>query len=408
MTSTTRKTASAGLIIAVLALLSIFPPLATDMYLSGMDQIADALGASSAAVELSLSLFFLGLCVGQLFMGPIIDGYGRKVPLLIGVGVFTLTAIGLLLVSNVIAFNGLRVIQAMGACAGMVVGRAMVSDLYEGRQAAKTMSVLVMLMTIGPIISPFLGSLLVSWSGWRAVFYTMVVVGVVAAALAQIVLPESLPKEQRGEKAVRNAFSGYGRLLRSAQFCVPTIVTSLVQAAMFAFITASAGVFKGFYGLDNITYGIMFGVVALALVVFSHANTWFLNWFAPEKLINVGLPVFVVMAALLFVIRGVDNMWVFIVPLWVAIGFVGLLSANLMSVSMEAARGSAGVGSALIGACQFGVAFLCSSGVALIDADDATPMAFGILVPAVLALLIWFGGMILGISGRATTKNEQA
>lgn len=403
MEKTAIKRPPYALLVSVLALLSVFPPVATDMYLSAMDQIAESFGVGEGAVELSLSLFFFGLCIGQLILGPLIDAYGRKGPLLAGAVIFTVSSIGLLLTDNIVIFNCLRVFQAVGACAGMVVGRAMVTDLYEGRMVAKTMTILVMLMTLGPVIAPFAGSLfLLAW-GWQSVFIAMVVLGFLAGGLGAGVLPETLPHAHRGEAPFKAAFKGYGQLLVNPAFILPALVASLIQAAMFAFITGSSGVFKGIFGLSNMQYGILFGVVAAALVIFSQVNNWLLNRFEPVDLISRLLPVFVIFAAALYLVSGTSNMFVLLVPLWLSIGFVGLLSANAMSVAMEAARGRAGIGSALMGACQFGMAFLCSSAVAVMEADDASPLALGILVPSALALLVWFVG---GVGRRAAPSGE--
>ncbi|MBT9386687.1 multidrug effflux MFS transporter [Pseudooceanicola sp. CBS1P-1] len=377
------------LITAVLALLSVFPPVATDMYLSAMGDLSEALNASASATEMSLSLFFLGLCVGQLIMGPLIDGYGRKGPLLVGAALFTLTSVGLLVVRDVTVFNTLRVLQAIGACAGMVVGRAVVNDLMEGRAAAKMMTVLVMLMTIGPIASPFLGSLLLTAFGWQSIFVAMVLVGAVALVLAKVILPETLPAEARTPAPFRAAFGRTGELLRRPGFLSVALIAALVQGAMFAFITGSSGIFQGVFGLGSMEYGLVFALVAVALVVFGQLNSLLLNRYEPRRIVSVGLPVFVLAGVALLVVSGTSQLWVYVVPLWVAIGMVGLLSANAMSIAMESGRGAAGLASALVGAIQFGVAFLDSSAVAMAGSDRTLPMTLGILLPGALALLLW-------------------
>ncbi len=188
-TFTPRKAAG---ITAVLGLLSLFPPLATDMYLAGLGDIAEALHTGERATDLSLSIFFLGLCLGQFIVGPQIDSWGRKRPLLAATALFIVTSLALILVQDIIAFNALRFLRALGACGGMVVGRAVVNDLYEGRQAEKVMTILVMLLTIGPIVSPTLGSLLLEAFGWRSIFIVMMVVGMIAFILSVIVMSETL------------------------------------------------------------------------------------------------------------------------------------------------------------------------------------------------------------------------
>lgn len=378
-----------AMITGVLALLALFPPVATDMYLSAMGDVAQALNASPAATELSLSVFFLGLCIGQLVMGPLIDGFGRKTPLLAGTLLFTLTSAGLLLVQDVVTFNILRFFQAFGACAGMVVGRAMINDLYTGREAAQKMTVLVMLMTLGPVISPFLGAVLVTGFGWRAIFVAMVLIGAVSLLLAKTVLPETLVPEKRAASPFSSAFGTVRRLLSRSGFVWPALAAACVQGALFAFITGSSGVFQGAFGLSKLEYGLLFAGVAAALGLFGHINSRLLKRFDPAQIVRIGLPIFVLAAFALFTVSGTETIWLLVMPLWVSIGMVGLLSANVISIAMDAAPGVAGIGSALLGGLQFAVAFAVSALVALGSSATAMPMAAGILIPALLAALFW-------------------
>lgn len=393
MTGTTATTPPTGLrgalVLSVLALLSIFPPLATDMYLSAMGDLARALNASAAATELSLSLFFLGLCLGQLLIGPLIDAFGRKGPLLAGVALYAATSAGLLLVADVVPFNALRFLQAIGACAGMVVGRAIVMDLWSGRQAAKALTVLVMLMTLGPILSPFLGSLLLTAFGWRSIFVAMVLVGVLALGLTVLAIPETLPRARRSPGAIRGALGHFGTLATRPRFLLPTLVAALIQAPMFAFITASSGVFQGGFGLSSQAYGLLFGLIASALVVAGRLNGSLLNRFDPRQIMWAGLPVFLIAALVLLTVSGTDRIWVLVPPLWIALGAVGLLSANAMTLAMEGSPEAAGLGSAGIGAVQFAIAFATSSLVALAGTATALPMAVAIFLCAVLATGLW-------------------
>ena len=379
----------AAAITAVLGMLSLFPPLATDMYLAAMGDLAASMKASHSAAELSLSIFFLGLCIGQLVMGPLSDGYGRKVPLLLGTAVFTATSIALPLIGDITLFNMVRFVQAIGASAGMVVGRAVVRDLYDGQRAAKVMTVLVMLLTIGPIVSPTLGSLLLEVFGWRAIFYTMALVSVVALVASQLILPETLAVSKRASHPFRMGASTAGTLLSRRAFLVPALTAGLVQAGMFAFITGSSGVFQGVFGLSSLQYGLVFALVAAALVVFGRVNTRLLDHFTLGQIIRFVLPAHVAATLVLTLLSDVSSIWLFIAPLWLAIGLVGLLSANAMSIAMGAAREGAGIGSALLGAIQFGIAFSVSSCVALGGSDTPLPMALGLLLPSVLATVLW-------------------
>ncbi|MFU1478553.1 multidrug effflux MFS transporter [Roseovarius sp. C7] len=370
---------------AVLGLLSLFPPLATDMYLAAMGDLAEAMNATHAATELSLSLFFLGLCLGQLIMGPLIDGLGRKLPLLVGTALFALATVGLLLVDNIVYFNALRVLQAIGACAGMVVGRAIVNDLYQGREAAKVMTLLVMLLTLGPIVSPTLGSLLLEAFGWRAIFVTMLGISLVALVLSQRIIPETLPPEARAARPFRSGAATAAKLLRRRRFVIPVLIAGLVQGGLFAFITGSSGVFQGVFGLSAIQYGLLFAVIAAALMLFGQLNRRLLDHASPARILRLGLPVHAAVALVLTLLSGTETLGLYVAPLWLAIGMVGLLSANAMSLAMEAARDGAEIGSALLGAVQFGIAFTVSACVALGGTDNALPMSLGLLLPTLLA-----------------------
>ena len=377
---------------ATLGLLSLFPPLATDMYLAALGDLATSMNATHTAAELSLSIFFLGLCFGQILIGPLTDTYGRKAPLSIGTVLFTSTSIALPLVSDIAVFNALRFIQAIGASAGMVVGRAIVKDLYEGRQAAKVMTILVMLLTIGPIVSPTMGSLLLEAFGWRSIFVTMALISFVALVLSVVILPETLAAEDRQTRPLHNGLRAAGLPLSQGRFVTMALVSGLIQGGMFAFITGSSGVFQGIFGLSSIGFGIMFAVIATALIIFGRINSLLLNHFSPEKILTAVLPLFVASTLVLTLVSSSTSLWVFAIPLWISIGLVGLLSANAMAIAMELTEAGAGMGSALLGAIQFAIAFAVSTSVAIGGTATALPMSLGLLIPAVVATALFFAG----------------
>jgi len=380
----------AAAVTAVLGLLSLFPPLATDMYLAALGDLAVSLQASHTAVEFSLSIFFLGLCVGQLLVGMLTDAYGRKMPLLVGTALFTMTSIALPLVKDVNLFNALRFVQAIGASAGMVVGRAVVKDLYSGQRAAQVMTVVVMLLTIGPIVSPTLGSILLGAFGWQSIFAVMALVSVIAFTLALLVLPETLPLEKRKSQPFANGLRTAGMLLSLRGFVIMALVAGFAQGGMFAFITGSSGVFQGVFGLSATGFGMMFAFIAAALIVFGRVNGILLNRFSPWQILKVGLPCFIASALCLTLLSGTQTLWVFVLPLWITIGMIGLLSANAMSITMELADAGAGMGSALLGAIQFAIAFSVSSCVAIGGTATTLPMSLGLLAPAIIATSLFF------------------
>jgi len=395
----------AAALTGILGLLSLFPPLATDMYLAGLGDLASSMNASHTAAEFSLSIFFLGLCFGQLLIGPLSDAYGRKRPLLLGTALFIATSIALPLMNDIALFNALRFVQAIGASAGMVVGRAIVKDLYEGRRAAQVMTVLVMLLTIGPIVSPTLGSLLLEAFGWKSIFATMAAISTVAFILSLMILPETLPAANRKTRPLVNGARAAVMLLSQRKFVTMALVAGCVQGGMFAFITGSSGVFRGIFGLSALNFGIMFAVIAVALIIFGKINGALLNKNSPERILTVGLPCFVASTLILALMSGTQSLWILAIPLWISIGMVGLLSANAMAITMELAAEGAGMGSALLGAIQFAIAFTVSSCVALgTGATTALPLALGLLIPASIATFLFF---VFGNSAQRAAPGDE-
>lgn len=217
----------------------------------------------------------------------------------------------------------------------------------------------------------------------------MVVIGIIALILSNFVIHETLALEKRTQKPFKEAYNNTLILLRQHNFLFPTLVASFIQAGMFSFITGSSGVFQGIYHLNALNYGIAFAAIAISLFVFGHLNKKLLDIYQPKQILMIGLPIYVVMAFITTMVSGTDNIWFYVIPLWFTIGFVSLLSANAIALAMGAANERAGMGSALLGVLQFGIAFIVSSCVALSGTDSALPMSLGILLPAVMAFILW-------------------
>jgi DHA1 family bicyclomycin/chloramphenicol resistance-like MFS transporter len=211
-----------------------------------------------------------------------------------------------------------------------------------------------------------------------------------------VVLPETLPASARKARPLIDGARAAGMLLSQRRFVVMALVSGFVQGGMFAFITGSSGVFQGIFGLSALEFGIMFAVIAAALIIFGKVNGVLLNRYNTTQILTAGLPVFVASTVVLASVSSTQSLWVFVLPLWISIGMVGLLSANAMSITMELSGKGAGMGSALLGAVQFAVAFTVSTCVALGGTDTALPMALGLFIPASFATILFFalGGRV--------------
>ncbi len=371
-------------------MLTAFAPFATDMYLPGFGQMALAFHTDNGRIESTLSAFFLGLALGQALYGPLIDRFGRRVPLLIGVGLFIATTIGCLLTRDISVFTALRVVQAIGGCAGMVIGRAIVSDLFDSSESARVLSLLLMLVTLAPIVAPLLGGWILIIAGWQAIFVFMLVFALICGVLVWFHVPETLPSSRRTPLRLSQVMRTYGELCRRPAFIVPTLVGGLAQACMFAFITGSPFVFMGLFDVGEQQYGWLFGLNALGVVACAQANRIGLRRWPVQKLLGAALCLNLVAGLALVASAQTSHLVVLMVPLWVAIASLGFIGGNAAAVAMDASGEHAGSGSALIGTLQFGCAFLVSSLVAAAQNGTAYPMALAIAAAGLLATVLWF------------------
>ena len=386
----TIRTLPAGRIIAILGMLAAFAPFATDMYLPGFHLMAEHFGVAEGGIEVTLSVFFLGMAIGQAIYGPLIDRFGRRIPLLVGIGIFVATTVLCLMTSDISVFTGLRFLQAVGGCAGMIVGRAIVSDLFDAGESARALSLLMAVMTLAPILAPILGGFIIAHVGWKAVFLFMLAYGLLCAALVWFFVPETLSPENRRIENLSGIFLTWLSLIADRAFIVPALVGGLAQACMFAFITGSPFVFINLHGASAQTYGWLFALIACALIVSTQINRAALRRKSPAYLLGAALILNVVagIGAVLAVATG--SLIVLLVPLWFAIGGLGFIGANAAAIAMRASGRHSGSGSSLIGVLQFGCAFIVSSLVAATQNGTAYPMTMAIAGCGISATLLWF------------------
>ncbi|MGH2340682.1 multidrug effflux MFS transporter [Segnochrobactraceae bacterium EtOH-i3] len=376
-------------IIPVLGMLAAFAPMATDMYLPAFHQMEAWFHVPVGGVEGTLSIFFLGLAAGQAIYGPLIDRVGRRGPLLAGIALYVLATIACLLTDDIGLFTTFRFLQAMGGCAGMIIGRAIIRDLFDARESARALSLLMAVMTLAPILAPILGGFLVSHGPWQLVFYAMLAFGLICAGLVWLFIPETLAPEHRQRHGLGGILKVWAGLVSDRRFIVPALVGGLAQACMFAFITGSPFVFMGLHGASAQAYGGLFALIAAALIVGANLNARLLRHHAPERLLGLALGLNVVAGLATVLAAGSGSLVGLLVPLWFAIGALGFTTANAAAVALAATGRHPGSGSSLIGMAQFGIAFAVSSLVAASQNGTAYPMTVAIAGCGALAFLLW-------------------
>jgi DHA1 family bicyclomycin/chloramphenicol resistance-like MFS transporter len=375
---------------AVLGLLSAIGPFAIDMYLPALPSIGQSLGATMGAVQASLMVFFIALGLGQLVYGPASDMLGRKAPLYFSLTLFAFGSVGCALATDVQTLILLRFIQGLGASAGMVIPRAVVRDMHTGVDAARLMSMLMLVFSVSPILAPLAGSFLIEFFGWRSVFWAVTVIAVVGLVILFTSLQETRPAAQRAGSSVRGALKAYGELLRDAHFLGLVFIGAFGMASFFSFLANSPFVMIDHYGLSPRQYSMAFAVNAASFIGVSQFTGKLASRFGLIKLVKFSVGGYAAVMTLLLLqnLWGVDRLDVLIVLMLIGFGFLGLVIPTASVLALEAHGAIAGTASALLGTLQFLTGALVMAVVGQFVDGSARPMVIGIALCSLVALAI--------------------
>ncbi|MDG2965658.1 multidrug effflux MFS transporter [Pseudomonas extremaustralis] len=372
----------------LLGLITAVGPFAIDIYLPALPTLGTSLGASPAAVQMSLTVFFMIVGVCQLFYGPISDVFGRKPPIYAGLVIFAVGSVGCALAPSIEVLIGFRALQAFGACAGMVIPRAIVRDLYTGHEAARLMALLMLVMSVSPILAPLAGSLVISLWSWREVFAVLAVVAVACLVMTILQLPETHPAERRMNKTLGTAFGSYGALLRDPVFTGLSVVSGFGLATFFVFIGSAPFVYIEHYGLTPTQFSLGFALNAASFFAMSQLTARLSARFGLAPLIRWSVvAVVAIMALLAATTLWVDSLPVMMTLLFIGFGFLGLLLPAAGVLSLEDHGAVAGSASALLGAIQMITAAASMTLVGVFADHTPAPMLIGIALCAIAAML---------------------
>jgi DHA1 family bicyclomycin/chloramphenicol resistance-like MFS transporter len=358
---------------SLLGLFIAVGPAATDMYLPAFPAVEATFGTAPGTAQLTLATWFAGLAVGQITQGTLSDRFGRRIPLMVGFFVFTLSTIGCALAPSLTALAIFRAIAAFGASAGMVIARAVVRDLSEGQAAAIMMSRLVLVMGVAPILAPTIGGAILAFAHWRVIFWILAIYGTACVITAWKVLPETLPPDRRTHLSFAGQMSRYVMIVREKTFLTHAIMGGCSTFCMFAYLSGCSPVFEDGFVLNPSQFALIFGLCAVSLVICSQLNARLLPRFglsfmltAVARISCCGTLVLVLVA-----FSGIHVLWAVVAPLVVVIGCQGFNNANSTAGALSRHAGHAGAASALMGTFQFSLG--ASSGVLVGLLTDGTP-----------------------------------
>jgi DHA1 family bicyclomycin/chloramphenicol resistance-like MFS transporter len=375
----------------VLALggLSTFGPLALDLYLPALPRLTDDLHASQASAQLSLSVCMIGLAAGQLLVGPVTDRVGRRVPLLVGVALFAVTAGLCAIAPSIGPLLVLRLLGGLAGGAGIVIARAMVRDLYGGVVAAKVFALLILVSGTAPIVAPVIGGQLLRITDWRGLFGALAAIGVLLFATA-LTQRETLPVDRRRAHGLRGMSRVLREVVRDRTFLVPALVQGLGMCGMFVYIAMGSFVLQGGYGLDAQLYALVFAVNAAGIVLAGKLSGMYVERAGPRLLLAVGVVVLVLAAVAMVVgVLVSRSVWALLPALFVLVAAGGLIMPNATALALEGQGNAAGTGSAVVGLAQFGFGAVVPP---LASLGGVTPlvMVVTILATSAAAALVLF------------------
>jgi DHA1 family bicyclomycin/chloramphenicol resistance-like MFS transporter len=360
------------------------------MYLPAMPGMADDLHTSTLQVQLTLTVFVVGLALGQVVVGPLSDAWGRRRPLLAGVALYVAGSLWCALAPTVGWLLAGRVLQSLGAAAGAVLARAVVRDLYQGTAMTRFFSTMMVINGVAPIVAPVIGGQLLTFTTWRAVFLVLAGIGAVLLVAVILTLPESLPDERRAPADVRATLRTFRMLGTDRHYLRYVLSAALMFAAVFAYISGSSFVLQDFYGLTAQQFSVVFGVNGLGIVVFGQLNGLLVGRVADEHtLLRVSLVVAVAGSAgvLACAVAGLP-LPLLLVFLFLLVSMLGIVLANTTSLALAGHGSAAGSAASLQGLLQFLIGSLAASAMGVGGA--VTPVAMGItmVVCSVAALAV--------------------
>lgn len=376
-------------ILLILGALSAFGPLAIDMYLPAFPAIGLALNADAEQVQLSLSVYFLGLASGQLFYGPLADRFGRRWPLLIGIALFCLASFACAMAPTLEWLLVARFAQALGGCAGMVVTRAVVRDLCAPIDAAKAFSQLMLIMGVAPILAPLAGGAMLKVAGWPSIFWFLTAFSALFALAVYFFLPETLPDDVPAAR-LSSALGRYLGLLREPVFMFHSLTGGVAMAGMFAYIAGSPYIFIELYQLSVDHYAWLFGANAAGFILFAQLNSRLLRNNTPLSLLKgtTGVYLAATVSLLLVALSQSPNIWLFLPPLFCSVAVISLVIPNASACALAGHGHQAGVASALMGTMQFAIAGLTSAMVGVLHDGTNVPMTLVMAGCGVLTVIM--------------------
>jgi MFS transporter, DHA1 family, multidrug resistance protein len=376
-------------IIVLLGALCVVTPFAIDMYLPAFSTIAAEYGTTTPAISLSLSTYFVGFALGQLFYGPLLDRFGRKRPLYLGLSVYILCSIGCAVAVNLRAFVALRFLEALGGCVAQVGAIAMVRDFFPVKESAKIFSLLFLMIGVSPLLAPTIGSLLIAGAGWRWIFVLLAAIAFIILAVTFLLLPEGHQPDHSISLRPGPLLGGFWDILKQPQFITYTLAGAFSFAGLFAFVAGSPILFMDHFHMGTKAFGIVFAVLVMGFIGGNQINVFLVRRFTSQQIFLAALVLQVLTGAFFFagMLSHIVGLRSTLVLFFVFLSCIGLTYPNSAALALAPFSRHAGRASALLGCIQTGTGALISMGIGVLGANSVVSLLSFTTLVALAVLL---------------------
>jgi DHA1 family bicyclomycin/chloramphenicol resistance-like MFS transporter len=365
------------IIILILGALSTVSPFSIDMYLPAFSQIAEDFGTTPARVSLSVTSYFIGLAIGQMIYGPLLDRFGRKKPLYFGLSIYILTCIGCMQSQSNEVLVALRFIQALGGCVAWVAALAMVRDFFPVEQSAKVFSLLILVIGLSPLLAPTLGGFITTALGWQWVFIVLAIITLLILLLTIFFLPEGYQPDPGVSLKAKPMLNTFATILKQPQFYTYSLAGAFAFSSLFIYVAGSPVIFMEIFHVSPKAYGGIFALLSVGFIGGSQLNIFINRKYKSEQIFRVALITLVITSAIFLV--GAFNNWyglsATIVLFFIALTCLGLTNPNATALALAPFTKNVGSASALLSFLQIGVAGIASAGVGFFNSTDSIPVA---------------------------------
>jgi len=378
------------LLILILGALSTISPFSIDMYLPGFPAISRDLGVSISQVQLSLTAYLVGIAVGQLLYGPLLDRYGRKRPLYIGLFIYIISSVICAFSTSLQSLIAMRFLQALGGCVGMVGSQAFVRDLFPVRKTAQAFSSIILVIAVSPMIAPTVGGYITVAFGWPSVFMMLAVLTLFILAATYFLLPDGRKADPEISMNPKAILGNFMLVMKQSQFSIYTVAGGIAMSAPFAYIAASADVFLNLYKASEREYGWIFAFVATGMIGSAQFNHVLLKKFTSQQLVKYALAYQTVVGA--GMVAGIVFNWYNMIALTIMIFlFVlgqGLTGPNSSALALAPFTKHVGSAASLLGSFRMMVGGVITVCVSLWHDGTALPMVIVMWLSVVIAIVI--------------------